>query len=76
MYNKYTLRGYLNHLEEFIDILKEYKDIDFYKYTIISNNINKRIVLIKEFLDIDYEKPKKLSLNDMLKNNMRFMNRE
>ena len=45
---KYTLREHIVSLENYIKLLETYNKIDYYKYNIIINNLNKRIKKIKE----------------------------
>lgn len=69
---KYTLREHIKSIEDYIKLLSMYNNIDYYKYNIIINNLNKRIRKIKEFLDIPIEPVKVKSLTERFRDNLRF----
>ena len=73
MYCKYNLRDHINTLENYINMIEEYKGIDYYKYNIIINNLKKRIKTIKLFLNIPFREEKKLTLTERFRKNIRFV---
>ena len=75
IYNKYTLRKHINSINNYIKMLDDY-DIDYYHKLTISNHLNRRLIRIKEYLNIKYDKPKKVSINDMFRNNYKYMKEE
>ena len=75
MYCKYTLRHYLNSLNNYLKLINKIEGISFYRHTIITNNIKRRIDLINNYLG-ESSLNKKSNLTDVIRNTMKFMNQE
>ena len=73
MYNKYNLRSHIHTIEKYIATLMAYKDIDFYRRTIVCNELLRRVDRIKGYLSIPVKKPVKVSLRDMVRSNLEYI---
>ena len=72
MYNKYTLRGHIDTIEKYLEML-ENVDIDYYRRIMICNILEKRLCNLKGYLSIPTNKAIKVSIDKMVRDNLKYL---
>ena len=69
---KYTIREVLKSLEDYIEDLDNVKDIEYWTRLKIKRNLTRMVNNTREYLGLDVKEPKKKSIGELVKDNMKY----